>query len=291
MFRPGSLSPQRDTLAITGRADQVVASTSAGTLQFRERRNGLAWSIPDDAPITPAGEELQRLAAAGIQVYGRPIVDDDLAQFVEDGPVRTYTYAPIRALLMKPILAEASRAGWLGILFGLEADEEGEEDDMERRFVEFRAEANGISGTVLRYGDIAKFGRFTERFEPASIRMDADIIANIMHERSRPVARIGAGLVLNDDGRSIEARIEWPETVYAREAKELVEARILRGFSIEFIAEEERMVDTQRVITKARMSGFGIVDRPAYSESQIADRMEHLAGIHDLPAPVKRRLR
>ena len=160
------------------------------------------------------------------------------------------------------------------------------EPKAERRFVEFRAAENGLSGIVLRYGDRAKFGRFTERFEPGALRFDGDVTANLMHDRSKPVARTGAGLTLGESGGVIEARIDWPDTVYAREAKELVEARILRGLSVEFVPEMQRMEGMERVISRARMTGLGIVDRPAYKESQIMQRFEELAAA---PAATPRR--
>ena len=158
----------------------------------------------------------------------------------------------------------------------------------ERRFVELRSDDAGGTGIVLRYGDRAAFGRFTERFEPGSVRLGRDMSANIMHERSKPVARIGAGLTVSDDGNSIEARIAWPDTTYGREAKELVEARILRGLSIEFLATKDRMDGTERIIEEAVMTGLGIVDRPAYPDSVIAERMAELMA--DVAPPKRRRL-
>jgi len=143
----------------------------------------------------------------------------------------------------------------------------------DRRFAEFRASETCITGVLLRYGDTARFGTFTERFEPGALKMDADLIANLMHDRMRPVARTGAGLTVTDDGSTVEARIEWPETVYAREARELVQAGVLKGLSVEFRAAKSRFEGRERVITEARMTGLGIVDRPAYPASVIASRM------------------
>lgn len=143
---------------------------------------------------------------------------------------------------------------------------------VERRFVEFRAEGDAITGTVLRYGDVAKFGQYSERFEPGSLAW-GDVIANIMHDRAKPVARTGAGLTLVDDGRAVTARIEPPDTPYGREARELIEARILRGLSMEFIAREDRYEGKERIVSLARLTGFGIVDRPAYPDSAIASRI------------------
>lgn len=143
----------------------------------------------------------------------------------------------------------------------------------ERRFAELRASDTGITGVLLRYGDEAAFGTFKERFLPGALEARDDVLANIMHDRAKPVARIGAGLVLAMGNDTVEARIDWPETVYAREAKELVEARILRGFSIEFLAKKERFEGRTRIIEAATLTGLGIVDRPAYPDSQIAARM------------------
>lgn len=143
----------------------------------------------------------------------------------------------------------------------------------ERRFAELRADDAGITGVLLRYGDRATFGTFTERFEPGAMRMEADLIANLMHDRMKPVARTGAGLTVTDDGGGLSARIEWPETVYAREARELVQAGVLKGLSVEFRAVTERFEGRERIISEARMTGLGIVDRPAYPESVIASRM------------------
>jgi len=158
----------------------------------------------------------------------------------------------------------------------------------ERRFLEFRADAGGIAGVLLRYGDVASFGQFRERFEPRALAIGSDVVANLMHDRAKPVARTGAGLVVTDTGVALEARIAWPDTVYAREAKELVEARILRGFSIEFVAEAERFEDRTRIISGARLTGLGIVDRPAYPDSVIAERM---AAAYTLALRGQRRLR
>lgn len=148
------------------------------------------------------------------------------------------------------------------------------------RFVEFRAEGNTLSGTVLRYGDIAKIGGFSERFEPGSLSFSADTIVNLMHQREKPVARSGAGLTISTLPKEIRAEIELPDTSFGREARELVDAQILRGFSIEFWADNERWEGRNRIITAARASAFALVDRPAYPESRIEAR---LAELHEAP--------
>lgn len=145
--------------------------------------------------------------------------------------------------------------------------------EAERRYAEFRADGDTVSGPLIVYGDEARFGDFTEVFEPGSLRYD-DVIANLQHDRARPVARTGAGLTLQDGADALRAAITWPDTSYAREARELVRARIIRGFSMEFRAITEAWEGTRRTIREARLLGFGLVDRPAYPASVIAQRMQ-----------------
>ena len=146
----------------------------------------------------------------------------------------------------------------------------------ERRYIEFRADGDAITGVVVRYGDTATFGPWRERFEPRSLSY-GDVIANLQHDRAKPVARIGAGLSLADSDQALEARIEPPDTSYGREARELIGAGILRGLSMEFLATEERMEGKTRIVSRAQLIGIGIVDRPAYPDSEIAARFAQLA--------------
>lgn len=155
--------------------------------------------------------------------------------------------------------------------------------ELERRFVEFRVEDEGrtLTGPVLVYGDEARFGDWREQFAPRSLRYD-DVIVNLQHDRNRPIARTGAGLSLTDGPDALRARIALPDTAYAREARELVNARLLRGFSIEFRAIRDTWEGQSRTVHEAELSGLALVDRPAYPESVIAMRM---AAAHRAVAP------
>ena len=145
----------------------------------------------------------------------------------------------------------------------------------EFRYAEFRRlRDEGVTGPVIRYGVVARFGDFRERFEPGSLAIGDDLICNLQHDRTSPVARTGgAGLEVTADGDAVRAAIEWPDTRYGRSARELVVAGILRGFSLEFRCRQERWEGRERVIVAADMIGLALVDKPAYPDSTIALRM------------------
>ena len=141
---------------------------------------------------------------------------------------------------------------------------------MINRYVEFRQEDDGIiTGTVMRYGDIAFIGKtYHERFMPGSLTYD-DVVLNLLHDRRQPVARTGAGLELQETSKSLETRITIPNTEYGRRARELINAKIVRGLSAEFIPIDESFEGGMRVIKRAELHGIGLVDRPAYPASTI----------------------
>lgn len=145
-------------------------------------------------------------------------------------------------------------------------------DDMEYRFVEFRAENDAITGVVLPYGRATRIGDFTEEFRSGAFGKIEDVILNLQHQRAKPVARTGAGLVLDDKPTELRAAVTLPDTTYGREARELVEGNILRGFSIEFRAQDDEWHGTHRIVKAARLFGIALVDRPAYSDAEISHR-------------------
>ena len=260
------LTTPEGIMAISGRASDVVATGQNGSLVFRHTPGGVVWEIVEGAPETEALLAVLDLVAGDVPVYGRPIIDDDRSTFREEGTTRRYSKAVMRALLIKPILNPADRKGWAPATAG--------DADMERRFVEFRAEGDTITGSVMTYGDEARFGHWRERFEPRSLEVGEDVIVNLQHDRSKPVARTGAGLELRSTDQGVEAELTLPDTVYGREARELVAANILRGFSVEFRAIKEAWEGKTRIIKRAALVGFALVDRPAYPASQIAMRFD-----------------
>ena len=151
---------------------------------------------------------------------------------------------------------------------------------MIRRYTELRHDtASGIvTGTVMKYGDVAHVGKtYHERFLPGSLEYD-DVVLNLLHDRQQPVARLGAGLDLQETSKSLEARIELPQTTFGRRARELINAKIIRGLSAEFIPKVESFEGGMRVIKRAELHGIGLVDRPAYPASTLDMRSAIFSG-------------
>ena len=148
---------------------------------------------------------------------------------------------------------------------------------VEYRFfaLEYRAEAgNKVTGTVLRYGSVAEIGgAFQERFAPGAFGdvQSSDVIANVQHDRRKPVARTqGGGLRLSDSATELKADLELADTTDGKDALELLRRGILKGFSVEFTATKESYQDEVRVVEKADLSAISLVDRPAYGDSHAA---------------------
>ena len=145
-----------------------------------------------------------------------------------------------------------------------------------------RREAPKLSGTLVKYGDKANMGSFTETIEPAAFspveELDAGI--NVQHQRDKPLARTqGGGLVLIDSPEELKAEFELPDTQNGHDAAELINRGILRGLSVEMSVPPDGQKWSQtpdgkslRTITRAKLHGLSLVDSPAYSGSLISQR-------------------
>ena len=152
---------------------------------------------------------------------------------------------------------------------------------LRRRYCElrFNEEKREVTGTLLRYGDVAELPWGKERIEAGAFGDIGDAILNVMHRRDRPVARTrseeGAGrLELIDSQEKLELKAVLSDTTDSRDAIQLIKDRVLRGLSIEFWAEGwryEKEADGGRieVVTEAELFGAGIVDSPAYPQSTL----------------------
>ncbi len=151
------------------------------------------------------------------------------------------------------------------------------EKEVERRFFEMRWDGERkLSGTALQYGDVAKLPwNEKERFEPGAFGAlgNADVILNVQHDRTRPIARTGGGgLTLRDDPQELAVSAELPNTRDADDALENVKQKILRGLSVEFIPKVTERDGDVLVIKKAELRAIAVVDKPAYPRSRLQPR-------------------
>ena len=145
---------------------------------------------------------------------------------------------------------------------------------------QLRAEGRVLTGTAMPYGTIADIGGlWRERFEPGAFGdvTTADVILNAAHDRTTPLARSGGAqsggnLVLVDTPAALTFRASMPPTRAAEDVLALVAAGVLRGASVEFVPTEEQEGNGVRIISRAKLYGIAIVDRPAYPDAAVAAR-------------------
>lgn len=147
--------------------------------------------------------------------------------------------------------------------------------DREYRYVpvEVRQDDEGntiAAGTIIRYGDVADIGWFTEEFRAGWVKNAADIMfANRMHMRNEPLAVSDGKLTIKDTSERMTAELVLPSTTHGQNAATELDEGLLRGFSLEFITtkDEYDYDKDHRVVVEGRMFGFGVVDKPAYPDS------------------------
>lgn len=146
--------------------------------------------------------------------------------------------------------------------------------DIERRYVELRADDEGrvLRGVAVVYGDTAKLPFGEERIEPGALQF-GDVILNAHHDRAAPLARTGgAGLEIADSAERLAFAATLPETRDADDVLTLVRTGVMRGASIEMRVTAQRFDGGVRVIERAQLAAIGIVDTPAYPQSEIEAR-------------------
>ena len=142
-----------------------------------------------------------------------------------------------------------------------------------------------LSGTVIRYGDVAVLPFGKEIIDAGAFGdvASSDVILNRQHDRGKPLARTGegGGLALVDSPVELRLQADLPETDTAREAITLVRSGVLRGFSVEFRALSEYTRDRILHVESAQLVGVALVDRPAYPDSQVLRHQEIAVPVDD----------
>ena len=142
-----------------------------------------------------------------------------------------------------------------------------------------------LSGVAIRYGDRAEIGPGVfEKFEPGAFGPDvaqSQIVVNRQHDRAAPLGRAGGLLSLVDTLIELRAELTLPTTRDGEDVAELVRQGVLRGFSIEFAAERDRIEGgNTRVVERAKLRGLSVVDDPAYEDSVVALRARFAGAEH-----------
>ena len=76
---------------------------------------------------------------------------------------------------------------------------------------------------------------------------------------------------LFDTATELTIRAELPQTTEANDVLALVRSGVLRGLSIEFSAQAERLEEVDlRIVERAKLSAIGVVDRPQYSGTPLS---------------------
>ena len=160
---------------------------------------------------------------------------------------------------------------------------------MEYRRVGFGVADGNIVGVVINYNDTAEFSRFRERINRGAFANSLDdVILNIQHNRERPIARSPDTLTLTDSNDALTIRADLTGTKDGEAALSMVQKGLLRGLSVEMqvIKEHWDSKSKLRTIHRAQLMGIGLVDRPAYSQSEVerAEQrfFEHMTAQHNL---------
>ena len=98
---------------------------------------------------------------------------------------------------------------------------------------------------------------------------ESGVVLREQHNRQAPIVRFVPKVEVRRFGRPFPL----PDTTQrGRDAALLVRNGTLRGLSVEFIAEKESHVSGVREITRALLTGAGLVDDPSYSGASVSVR-------------------
>lgn len=169
---------------------------------------------------------------------------------------------------------------------------------VERRYfshgfrIERRAAGTGaeertfITGTVMPYNVKAvipgKFGDFEEMFLPGCFGADVesrDVIATLHHTDAKVIGRTGGNLQLRDSPAGLDAELRMLATTDCRDAERLLDERVLRGWSVEFVPKRggDLVVDGVRQLSAVDLVAVSLVPVPAYGEAlaEVSMRMKN----------------
>ena len=122
-----------------------------------------------------------------------------------------------------------------------------------------------LVGTLLTFGERA--ADRPETFEKGSLSWPrGGVWLRRQHVRAAPIMRVEP--IASADGNSLIVDVPLPNTTAGRDAAVEVRSGTLPGLSVEFRATAQRYVGGVRRISKALLTGAGLVDDPSYAGSR-----------------------
>ena len=130
-----------------------------------------------------------------------------------------------------------------------------------------RESAGRLSGTLLRYNEVAKDRK--EVFARGALTWPKDgILINWQHDRQKPLLR--AVPFIDGDAVKIDAPI--PNTALGRDTVVNIRSGVFGGMSIEFHSKSEGRRGNLREIRSAFLGAAALVDTGAYSGAKVEVR-------------------
>ena len=130
---------------------------------------------------------------------------------------------------------------------------------IELRADDSRTSPGRIVGTLITYGKRASDR--PESFAEGALRWDAGgIILNEQHNRQAPIMRFTPTV----EDRAVRIDAALPDTQRGRDAATMIRDGTMRGLSIEFQAEAERMTAGVREVRRATLTAAALVDDASY---------------------------
>ena len=145
---------------------------------------------------------------------------------------------------------------------------------------ELRAEGDTsrvVTGIAVRYGDEARIYGYRERIAKGALKLpERKANLTMQHDRAMPLGL----LEWQEDDDALRFRTELSEGARQDQALQDVRAGLLRGASLEFMPEKEKLLETDTEkgplyeIVKAKVMRLSLVDDGAYPQSSINLRFE-----------------
>ena len=124
-----------------------------------------------------------------------------------------------------------------------------------------------LRGVLMTYGEQASDR--PEVFADGALWWDDQgVMLREQHNRQAPIARFTPQV----DGNRVLVDIPLPDTQRGRDAALMVREGHFTGLSVEFRSNREHRQAGLRVLTRAQLTGAGLVDEPSYRLSSVAVR-------------------